>query len=176
LGKDMPDVGGDTQFVNLYMAYEALSPAFQRMLESLSGVHEWARGPKVDPGKQLYPPVVHPMVRVHPESGRKSLYVADRIRHFVGMTEEESRPIVDFLMHHATRYEFMYRHRWGANDLVIWDNRCTLHYAVQDFDQEQLRRNWRSSLVGPRAGEVYIEPDSRSAVTPASDVDLKPVR
>jgi taurine dioxygenase len=156
---DVPDVGGDTMFANMYMAYDTLSPAFARMIEPLSAVHDFALSggyARSSTDVQLQkPPVVHPVVTVHPETGRKALYVDKFVRNFVGMTEEESKPLLNFLLGHATRYEFIYRHRWTVRDLVMWDNRCALHYAVQDYDRSQLRRTLRTSLIGPKTGEVY---------------------
>ena len=103
---------------------------------------------------------MHPVVRAHPETGRRALYLGDRIRTFEGMTEEETRPLADFLNEkHATRYEFTYRHRWDVHDLVMWDNRCTLHRAVADYERGQPRfmlrgfRSWpRSRAASPHDG------------------------
>ena len=170
--KQIPDIGGDTMFTNLYMAYDTLSPKMQELVRGLSAIHDFtfspayaAKSPEEQvKSKALRPPVVHPLARKHDQTGRTLLYVADRIRNFVGMTEEETKPILDFLMAHATRYEFIYRHRWTANDLLIWDNRCSLHYAVQDYDQSQLRRTLRCSLLGPKSGTFLVE-ESR---TPAA--------
>jgi taurine dioxygenase len=160
VGKELPTVGGDTLFTNLYMAYETLSPAFQRMIDPMECVHDFAYGatvssPKLELAKTARPPVVHPLVRVHPDTGRKALFIAERVRHFVGMTEEESQPLIDYLMQHATRYEFNYRHRWTVHDLIMWDNRCSLHNAVQDYDLGQLRMLLRTSLIGPVTGHLY---------------------
>jgi taurine dioxygenase len=152
LGKELPSVGGDTMFANLYTAYETLSPAMQRTIDPLFAVHDVRVGRA---NKSPKPPVVHPFVRVHPETGRKALYVADRVRNFVGMTEEESKPLVAFLRSHATRYEFVYRHRWTVNDVVLWDNRCSLHYAVQDYDPE-MRMLLRCSLASPKTGRLLL--------------------
>ena len=97
-GKDLPDVGGDTMFANMYMAYETLSPAFQRMIDPLSAIHDaglstnyanYTEEEKAERNR-INPPVVHPVVRVHPETGRKALYVGSRVRAFLGMTEEEN--------------------------------------------------------------------------------------
>jgi taurine dioxygenase len=161
--KELPDIGGNTMFTNMYTAYESLSPALQRMLEPLEAVHDVTLAgayqrlsPQEQPErKQLAPPVVHPVVRVHPETGRKALYVGNRIRHFVGMTEEETRPLVDFLNRHATQYEFTYRHVWSVDDLLMWDNRCAMHYAVPDYDLSQTRRMQRCSLLAPKSGYLY---------------------
>ena len=97
------------------------------------------------------------MVKAHPETGRKSLFLGQRIRGFVGMTEEESAPILAFLNQHATSPEFVYRHRWSVNDLVMWDNRCTLHVALPDFDQTKTRHMTRTSLLGTVTGRVLEE-------------------
>jgi len=96
-------------------------------------------------------------VKTHPETGRRSLCLGQRIRGFVGMTEEESAPILGFLNQHATSPELVYRHRWSVHDLVMWDNRCTLHVALPDFDQRQVRHMTRTSLVGEVAGRVLEE-------------------
>ena len=77
---------------------------------------------------------VHPLVRTHPETGRKSLFIARSFtRHFEGMTEDESRPLLDFLFAHATRPEHVCRFRWQKNSIAFWDNRCTMHKAIADF-------------------------------------------
>jgi taurine dioxygenase len=163
LAQEIPEVGGDTLFANQYMAYEALTPAMSAIVDRLSSVHDAGDRPGV---KQLtrerqekqqlnYPPVVHPTVKIHPETQRKALYVG-RVRNFVGMTKEESAPLLDFLNRHATSYEFSYRHRWAVNDLVMWDNRCLLHRALSDYDQQrQTRHMWRISLYGPQVGQPY---------------------
>ena len=159
--KALPDVGGNTMFANLYTAYETLSPAFQAMIEGLEGVHDTTiskyfkqkyNAEEQELVRRLNPPVVHPVVRVHPETGRKALYVGNRVRNFVGMTEEESVPLRDFLNAHATRYEFTYRHTWRLHDVVMWDNRCALHRAVADYDLTQLRQMTRCELLAPKSG------------------------
>ena len=178
LGKDLPEVGGDTMFANLYTAYETLSPAYRAMIEPLQAVHDIRLGAgyaSQTPEQQakdieLNPPVVLPLVRAHPETGRKALFVTDRIRSFVGMTEEETRPILGFLREHAVRYEFTYRHRWTRGELVMWDNRCALHYAVQDYDRStQFRRMLRCSLVDREArSPVYSQAKDATAVLETS--------
>ncbi|MCY0852794.1 MULTISPECIES: TauD/TfdA dioxygenase family protein [Cupriavidus] len=163
--KEKPDVGGDTMFANMYMAYETLSPIMQKFVDGLEAVHDITlikgfnrRDPaQVADLKAKNPPIVHPLVRVHPDTGRKSLFVSERVRNFVGMTEEESQPILDFLNMHATSPEFVYRHRWNLNDVVMWDNRCTLHIALKDFDQSQPRHMMRCSMLGEKSG--YVLPD-----------------
>ena len=167
LAKDLPDVGGNTMFTNQYLAYETLSPTMRSLIDQLSAVHTSTLGTgykRMTPQEQeqyrrLSPPVVHPVARVHPETGRTTLYLGERVQNFVGMTEEESKPLIDFLNKHSTSYEFMYRHVWKVNDLVMWDNRCTMHYAVADYDRSQLRRMFRCALRGPVTGEFYTSPN-----------------
>ena len=175
LAKDLPDVGGDTQFASLYAAYETLSPAYKALIDPLVTVRDYALGAAsygtMSPDeqarqKQLKPDVAHPLVRTHPETGRKLLYVDAFIRNIEGMTDEESKPILDHLLAHATRYEFTYRHRWSPGDLIAWDNRCAIHFAVQDYDRSQLRRTLRCSLVGPKTGTLYA-PAGEAVAAPA---------
>jgi taurine dioxygenase len=94
------------------------------------------------------------MVRVHPETGRKSLLAGERVGHILGLTEEESRALLDFLNAHATSPEFVYRHRWRVGDIVLWDNRCTCHVALPDFDQTQPRHMLRTSMKGEAMGRL----------------------
>ena len=164
LAKEVPEVGGDTMFANQYMAYETLSPAMQELIEDLDAVHDIAKakGREIQSAEVLanyereYPPVVHPVVMVHPETKRKALYVGDRVRQIAGMTQEESAPLLGFLTAHAVRYEFLYRHRWRPNDLIMWDNRCMMHLALSDYDMRtQVRHLWRCSVSGPACGEYY---------------------
>ncbi len=165
LCREKPPVGGDTMWANLYLAYETLSPLMQGFVEKLEAIHDASliknieqRDPaKVAELKAKNPPVVHPVVRTHPETGRKSLLVGQRIRRFVGMSDEESEAILRFLNEHAMTPEFVYRHRWSLDDLVLWDNRCTQHIALPDFDQRQSRHMVRCSLEGEEVGRV-LEP------------------
>lgn len=160
LCKQKPAVGGDTMFANLYLAYETLSPKFRAMIDDLEAIHDVSlikglerRDPaKVAELKRLNPPIAHPVVRVHPETGRRSLLAGQRVRGFVGLTEDESAPLLDYLNDHAASPEFTYRHRWTTGDLVMWDNRCTQHVALPDFDQTQIRHMLRCSLLGDRSG------------------------
>jgi len=157
--KEKPPVGGDTMWANLYLAYETLSPATRQMLEGLEALHDVSliRGiEQRDPAlvadmKRRNPPVIHPLVRVHPETGRKSLLVGQRIRGFLGMSDEESQSLLAMLNAHATSSEFVYRHRWRLGDVVMWDNRCSCHVALGDFDQTQPRVMFRCSLQGEAA-------------------------
>jgi taurine dioxygenase len=166
---ERPSVGGDTMFANMYQAYESLSPALRDFLDGLEGVHDVnlitaKRAPEiVAEFKRLNPPVVHPAVRLHPESGRKALYVNARVRKFMGMTEAESAPIIKFLCDHSVSPRFVYRHRWTVQDLVIWDNRCLTHLAVGDYDPSEIRHMIRTSCMG----EYYGRLEEPAAAEPA---------
>jgi len=154
--KEKPPVGGDTMWANLYLALETLSPTIRRLIDDLEAVHDVTlvrgielRAPEVVAEmKKRNPPVVHPVVRTHPETGRKSLLVNQRIRRFVGMSDEESQSLLAMLNTHATSPEFVYRHRWSLGDVVMWDNRCSCHVALSDFDQTKPRVMFRCSLEG----------------------------
>jgi taurine dioxygenase len=162
---EKPQVGGDTLFANMYMAYETLSPKMRAFLDQLEAVHDVSmintkRAPEVIAEfKRLNPPVVHPAVRVHPDTGRKALYVNDRVRTFVGLSEAESKPIIKFLCEHSVTPKFTYRHRWTVGDLVVWDNRCLTHMAVADFDAKEVRHMIRTSCMGDYFGR-YEDPQA----------------
>ena len=142
---EVPAVGGDTLFANMYVAYETLSDGLRASLEgrrALNSADVSGKGRKrggyqavqstdVDPTLVT---AVHPVVRVHPETGRKLLYVNGvHTKHFEGMSVEESRPLLRFLSDHAVRPEHTCRVRWKPGMLTIWDNRCTQHMAVNDY-------------------------------------------
>jgi len=130
----VPAVGGDTVFASSIAAFEALSPVMQRMLAGLNAVHSYD-GPGQPDHRDLT--AVHPVVRRHPISGRQGLYVNNMfVTRFDGMTREESRTLLEFLEAHITQPEFSCRVRWAPGQLVLWDNRFTLHYPVNDFDRQ----------------------------------------
>jgi taurine dioxygenase len=135
LGRVIP-VGGDTLFANQYLAYEQLSEGMKAILEGLRAVHtgkHWAKSAARFDEEEL-PHSVHPVVRTHPETGRKALYVnAAYASHFEGMTIDESRPLLEWLCTHSVQPNFTFRHRWSAGDLLMWDNRCLQHFAVADY-------------------------------------------
>jgi taurine dioxygenase len=162
----IPDCGGDTMFCNTTLAYETLSPAMQQVAGKLHAIHVSGTR-KMDhtaadtahaaEQKRLSPPVAQPVVRVHPDTGRKALYLGEKVSRFDGMTEAESRPLIEFLNRHATRPEFVYRHQWRQHDIVLWDNRCTLHMALGDFDPAQRRRMERTTVMGSPSGYVATQ-------------------
>jgi taurine dioxygenase len=100
---------------------------------------------------EVPPPRSHPVVRTHPRTGRRALFVNPHFTtRFADMTEEESRPLLEYLASVATRPENVYRHRWSAGDLVMWDNRCAMHYAVRDYDESMPRLMHRTTAAGDR--------------------------
>src|SRR5881396_2009213 len=129
VAREVPAAGGDTEFANMYLAYETLSSGMRRLLDGLVAVNSSAAA---DVRKEYV--AAHPVVRVHPETGRRALYVnvAHTVR-FEGMTEEESAPILKFLYRHQVRPEFTCRFRWQPGSLAFWDNRCAQHNAVNDY-------------------------------------------
>lgn len=169
----IPDVGGDTIFANQYLAYETLSPAFRAFIDPLEAVHELFSKTKdlknLDQGqirdmKKANPRIVQPVVRVHPETGRKALYVSIAVTTgIIGLDEEESDAVLGFLFAHQTQVQFTYRHRWRPNDILMWDNRCTLHMAVPDNDHRQVRLMHRTSISGTPCGRVLDEDRQEAA-------------
>lgn len=145
LAREVPPWGGDTMFANQCLAWEALSPTMQRLLEGLRGISSSAKADvsrtredrvrsdgRAD-ARQEYR-AVHPIVRTHPETGRRSLFV--NVAHTVGiegMTDDESAPLLQFLFAHQVRPEFTCRFAWRPGSLAFWDNRCTLHNPVNDY-------------------------------------------
>jgi taurine dioxygenase len=163
--REVPSHGGDTLFANMYEAYDALSPGMKRMLGGLRAMHSGRPYGRAGVPKDLKTSrsiqierdnveaereVAHPVVRLHPESGRKALFVnAIYTTRFEDMSEAESRPLLDFLFAHVQRPEFACRFRWAEGSLAVWDNRCTLHYAVNDYDGSR-RLMHRTTVAGER--------------------------
>lgn len=166
---EVPEFGGDTLWSSQYAAYETLSPGLRRMLEPLRAVQTaWphgTRGPgagaavsrsvamtRNDPSADRE--VAHPVIRVHPVTGRKALFVnpvyTDR---FADMTADESRPLLQFLFDHSIRAEFTCRLHWTRGTLAIWDNRCLLHLAINDYDGSR-RLLHRTTVTGERPAGV----------------------
>ena len=158
--KELPPFGGDTLFANMYRAYETLSDGMKHMLDGLMAVNSADR-PAVaatradrireagrDDGRSTE--AIHPVVRTHPETGRKSLYVniAHTVR-FEGMTEEESAPLLAYLFEHQTKPEFTCRFRWSVGALAFWDNRCAQHNPINDYHGHR-RLLHRVTLAGDR--------------------------
>lgn len=152
---EVTDGHADTMFTNMYAAYEGLSQGLRTTLEGLRAVHTAEPLVREVPSrlsiKQAPPGVEHPVVRTHPESGRKALYVNPwYTTHFVGWTAEESRPLLEYLTAIATRHENIYRHHWRVGDFLMWDNRAAMHYGVRDYDDSMPRFMWRVTAAGDR--------------------------
>ena len=153
---EIPPIGGDTMFCSLYAAYEALSPALQDFLAGLSAVHDFgfaSRGvfrAEQANREQLdaTPAVEHKIIATHPETGKKLLFVNPGFTsHIVGLHAGESRALLDFLFDHMIQPDLIYRHRWSERDLVMWDNRCTMHCAIADYDDIGDRHMHRTTVM-----------------------------
>jgi taurine dioxygenase len=168
--KETPDAGGDTLFANMYLAYETLSEPMQAML---AGLKTWNIGDRQtlsrnnpngaardgryrgnakmaakvkDPGA-TETEAAHPLVRTHPDTGRKALYLSNHTQTLAGFRSAEARPILDYLAAHAVEPEFTCRFRWEVGSLAIWDNRCTQHRALNDYAGKR-RRMHRITIAG----------------------------
>jgi len=160
----IPEVGGDTVFASLTAAYDALSERYKKLIDDLEAVHDYMQVEnmkKRDPAmvaelKKLNPPVAQPLVRVHPETGRKGLYLGEQVaRRIVGMSEEESASLLNFLHQHAVDPMFTYRHRYSVHDLILWDNRQLMHLALADFPPGAHRYCVRTTIVGTPSGRIF---------------------
>jgi len=130
----VPPEGGETQFVDMRVAWETLPPKLQARIQDLSAEHSiFCSRAKLgftdftEAECAATPPVHRPVVRMHPGSGRKTLYLASHASHIVGWPVPDGRMLIRNLIEHATQPQFVYTHRWSVGDLVIWDNRCTMH-------------------------------------------------
>ena len=149
----IPESGGDTLWTNMCAAYDGLSERVKRMIDGLMAMHDISGGPQgrtVDYRDEIlaqpdglsrlqelqrnFPPIPHPVVRTHPETGRRSLFICRNfVTHIEGLSKLESERILSMLYEHCEQVAFQMRHRWQANDLVMWDNRCTTHFGVTDY-------------------------------------------
>jgi alpha-ketoglutarate-dependent taurine dioxygenase len=152
--KELPPDGGDTQFANMAMAYDALPDEMKRRLAGMRVVHSWAasrRRAGAPPPSEIEmterPPVDHPLVRTHPETGAKTLYIGNHASHILGMPEAEGDALLQELLDHATQQQFIYTHHWRAGDLVMWDNRCLLHRALANYEMATHRRVLHRTVV-----------------------------
>ena len=131
--RQLPKAGGDTAFANQHLAYETLDEELRSRLADIEAFHTGKGfGTEIEDS-------IHPLVRIHEETGRKALFVnTNYTRHIVGLPDDESERLLFRLFGHATRLEFTYRHRWQRDDLVLWDNRSVMHYAVGDYDEPRV--------------------------------------
>lgn len=152
--KELPPQGGDTQFANMAMAYDALPDAMKERIAGMRVVHSWAasrRRSGAAPPSEIEmterPPVDHPLVRIHPETGAKTLYIGNHASHILGMPEPEGDALLQELLDHATQPQFVYTHHWHAGDLVMWDNRCLLHRALANYEMAAHARVLHRTVV-----------------------------
>ncbi|MDA9806796.1 TauD/TfdA family dioxygenase [Alphaproteobacteria bacterium] len=151
----LPECGGDTMFANMYLAYEALSKPMKVFLGGLKASHEsehfykgrYQNKNEVDMNKE-YPSAIHPIIRTHPETEKKAIYVnkffTTRIE---GLADQESKLILDYLFTHIEKTEFQIRYKWNKNDMAFWDNRCTIHKALWDYFPNE-RKGRRVTIKG----------------------------
>ncbi len=175
-GDIVPPYGGDTLFTNLVAAYNALSPVMRTILDGLRGVHRFAPPPGIDETPE-YRELMrkrtlvseHPIVRVHPETGERALFVSPSfLKSIVGMSPRESQVLLEFLWEHIVRPEFTVRFRWAPGSVAFWDNRATSHLAPRDiFDSDFDRQFYRVTLVG----DVPVGVDG----TPSKRVEGDPI-
>ena len=153
----LPECGGDTIFASMYLAYERLGDKFKTLLEGLEACHESEhvyKGRYSDRGVSdeniSCPSSVHPVVRTHPETGRKAIYVNRTFtREILGVSKAESKYLLNFLWDHCEQVDFQVRYRWNLNDMVFWDNRCLMHHAVWDYWPME-RKGRRVTVKGDR--------------------------
>lgn len=152
-GIAIPRAGGETEFCDLQAAWDALPEADQRRLVSLRCIHDLESSrirsedlPLTEKQKRDAPPVEHPLIRTHPETGRKGFYLGSHVARIVGMPETESRALIEELTDFATQPRFVYRHRWTSGDVMMWDNRSTMHRAG-NYDTAGDRRIVQRTVV-----------------------------
>jgi taurine dioxygenase len=157
----LPPVGGDTCFASMYAAYDALSDPVRSLVDGLRAVHDITKPmhKAIAAGhttldlaemQQRWPPVEHPVVVSHPETGRKGLFVnRNSTSHLVGLSERENDALLPFLLDHVRSPEFQCRFHWEPHSIAFWDNRCVQHYAVADYVERRVMR--RVTIDGPPA-------------------------
>ncbi len=158
----VPKVGGDTEWINMVSAYEVLPDDLKKRIDGLVGVHSFNRGknPRLEAARRpdynadFYaerspPDAFHPIVRTHPYTGRKALYVSPRFTIAIrDMVDREAQPLLDQLFTHVLDPRFIYHHRWRAGDLLMWDNRSTIHLACGGVQEPEVRRMHRVTVLG----------------------------
>jgi alpha-ketoglutarate-dependent taurine dioxygenase len=154
---ELPSKGGDTQYVNMHDAYDDLPAETKKRIDGLKAMHVYLSkySPRplgsitADSLRDVPPPGVHPVVRTHPENGRKALYLNPvRMESIVGMEDQDALKLIDELMRHSTQKKYEYRHEWRYGDWVIWDNRSVMHQANPDYDMNERRYLYRLMLKG----------------------------
>jgi taurine dioxygenase len=150
----LPPDGGDTEFADLQAAYDALPEERKQRLQPLRVVHSWERSrqksgskPATAEEKRDAPPVTHPLIRTHPATGRKGLYIGNHTSHIEGWPIDQGEALLAELLDFATQPQFVYRHRWRPGDMVMWDNRCLVHRAIANFDMDRHARVLNRTVV-----------------------------
>jgi len=163
IAKMLPETGGDTLWSSNIAAYDALSPPMQNFLQGLTAMHDISQSfpaqrfgmtaeaqARLDRAKQNNPPVSHPVIRTHPVSGKKALFVQEGFTtHINELTSVESRSVLSFLYAHSVKPEFVIRWKWRVGDVAFWDNRNTQHYAIDDYRPARRVMN-RATIIGDR--------------------------
>lgn len=155
-GEVVPDTGGETHFCDMYGAWQRLSPQWKARIEGKRAVHnlDFSRNrrhgeePMTEEQREATPPVDHPIVRTHPETGRKCLFLGDHAEYIVGMPYEQGRAWIEELNQIAVHDDLIYKHRWDANELLVWDNRCLMHRATPYDPATQRRVIRRCTVLG----------------------------
>jgi taurine dioxygenase len=170
IAKEVPAVGGDTMFVSMSAAYEGLSDRMQQLISGLEGIHDMKpfrplfgktqeERQKLQHFELMYPPQLHPVVRIHPVSGKKVLFVNPQFTVGInGMEENESRSLLDLLFRQASVPEYQFRHHWRPHTIAMWDNRSTQHYAVHDYYPQRRYMERVTIKGGPVAGVAKADP------------------
>lgn len=153
-GKQVPSKGGETLFANMKLAYEKLSPDMKARIDGLKVQHSWEANrlnvgetPATEEQKRERPPVTHPLVRTHPDTGTKALYIGTHIDIIHGMSREDSDALVDELMEHAIQPKYRYDHQWRQGDLVMWDNRSLMHRGNTNYDMANEPRVLQRTVI-----------------------------
>ena len=151
----VPERGGETEFANMAAAYDELDQTTKECCESLIAIHDfyWSRRDINEKAftqeeRDAIPPVRHPLIRMHPETRRKTVYVGSHTREIEGWDLEKSRALIDILIDHCTQERFSYQHKWNVGDMVLWDNRSALHRGMAFDDQKVKRRLHRTTVAG----------------------------
>eukprot|EP00941_MAST-03F_sp_MAST-3F-sp1_P002413 g2413.t1 len=169
----VPEVGGDTQFSNQYMAYDALSPGLRDLLEGVRAVHtNTSIASRL--GKESSTAVLHPLVQVHPETRQRCLFLCRSfVERLEGLTFQESKPLLEMLFERQVLPDFTFRHKWSQGDVVVWDNRSVLHYAIHDHQNAErvlLRctTEGSESSLSPYIGDSIIGREAHREKRPRS--------
>jgi alpha-ketoglutarate-dependent 2,4-dichlorophenoxyacetate dioxygenase len=164
-------IGGNTEFTDLRAAYDALQPALQAKLEGLVAEHSILNSRRrlgvtdfSEVEREAFAPVHRPLVRTIPESGRKSLYIASHIGRIAGLSMEVASALLEELTAHATQRQFVYAHRWRIHDLVVWDNRCTMHRGTE-YDDLRWPRDLQRVTTSDRLDAFGVSESAPVAVS-----------